>query len=401
MSPSLADAGVRTRGARVREFEFNQAANETIRTPETPYLDPDDFADVPRTGGREGLPKAFRMRHASHYVEQLMGDTPIQSVRQIPIDQVVGPEVKADVSDLVASIREVGLLQPLLVTSREPSRFELLAGRHRLSAARQAGLSAVPCLVVNGDQDADKLKAHTDRKPTIEEKEVPLAAVPSAADAAATAEVLRTAFSEISTSMRFIDSLAPIARINDSGLRATMLVNAISIEAHRATTLAAAAALLTRREPLRLEPIDCAAALQAIRAEIRVEARLKGVGLDWRQSVALVRTVADVEALSTGWSALIHAILSLAEEGDRLEIMFDAPRVRPALILHVKMHSESAVPVGERFFDAAWTDHPAGRGGAVMLAAALHSARLHGGRLSLATIDDGLSLTFAAPQPLD
>ena len=383
------------------EFEINQAANETIGAPETPYLDSDDFADVPRTRGREGLPKAFRMRHASHYVEQLMGDAPIQSVRQIPIDQVVGPEVKADVSDLVASIREVGLLQPLLVTPRDPSRFELLAGRHRLFAARQAGLSAVPCLLVNADQDADKLKAHSERKSTIDEKPVPPVAVPSAADAAATAEILRTAFAEISTSMRFIDSLAPIARLNDSGLRATMLVNAISIEAHRATTLAAAASLLTRREPLRLEPIDCAAILHAIRAEIRVEARLKGVGLDWTQSVALARTVADVEALSTGWSTLIHAILSLAEEGDRLEIMFDAPRVRPALILVVKMHSESPAPASDRFFDAAGVDHPAGRGGAVMLAAALQSARLHGGRLSLGTIDDGLSLTFVAPQPLD
>jgi hypothetical protein len=385
----------------VPEFEINQAANETIATPETPYLDPDDFADVPRTRGREGLPKAFRMRHGPHYVEQLMGDAPIQSVRQIPIDQVVGPEVKADVSDLVASIREVGLLQPLLVTSREPSRFELLAGRHRLSAARQAGLSAVPCLLVHTDQDADRLKSHTDRKPTVEEKPAVPPVAASAVDAAATADVLRTAFSEISTSMRFIDSLAPIARINDSGLRATMLVNAISIEAHRATTLAAAASLLTRREPLRLEPVDCAAVLQAIRAEIRVEARLKGVEIDWAQSVALARTVADVEALSTGWSALIHAILSLADEGDRLEIMLDAPRVRPALILRMKMHCDSPPLAGDRFFDASWADHPAGRGGGIMLAAALQSARLHGGRLSLCTVDDGLSMTFVAPQPLD
>ncbi|HEU4939664.1 MAG TPA: ParB N-terminal domain-containing protein [Vicinamibacterales bacterium] len=382
------------------EFEINQAAHETIASAETPYL-PDDFADVPRSRGREGLPKAFRMRHGSHYVEQLMGDAPIQSVRQIPIDQVVGPEVKADVSELVASIREVGLLQPLLVTSREPSRFELLAGRHRLSAARQAGLSAVPCLLVNTDHDADELKAHTERKSTIEEKPTPPPVVAPSIDSSATADVLRTAFSEISTSMRFIDSLAPIARINDSGLRATMLVNAISIEAHRATTLAAAASLLTRREPLRLEAIDGAAVLQAIRAEVRVEARMKGVTIDWTQSVALARTVADVEALSTGWSALVHALLSLADDGDRLEIMLDAPRVRPALILQVKMHCDSPAPAGDRFFDATWIDHPAGRSGAVMLAAALQSARLHGGRLSLATIDDGVSLTFVAPQPLD
>jgi len=391
----------------VPEFEINPVTNETITRPDTPYLDPDDFADVPRSRSREGLPAKFRMRHASHYVEQLMGDAPIQSVRQIPIDQVVGPDVTADVSDLVASIREVGMLQPLLVTSREASRFELLAGRHRLSAARQAGLEAVPCLLVNADQEAaSKLKAHTGRRSTVEEKRVdaPQATVSNdvaAADMAATAEVLRAAFSEISTSMRFIDALAPIARSNDTGLRTTMIVNAISVEAHRATTLAAAASMLTRREPLKLEPVDAAAILQSIRSEVRIEGRVKGVSIDWTQSVALAKTVADLEALSTGWSAFIHAMLALAEDGNRLEIVLEAPKVRPALILVVKLHSDGAVADGNRFFDATWPDHPAGRSGAVMLAAALQSARLHGGRLSFATIDDGLALTFVAPQPLD
>jgi len=266
----------------VPEFEISQAANETIATPETPYLDADDVARIPRTRGRE-----------------------------------------------------------------------------------QSAVSI------------------------------------SAADASATAEVLRTTFSEISTSMRFIDSLSPIARTHDSGLRATMLVDAISIEAHRATTLAAAASLLTRREPLRLQPIDSAAVLQGIRTDVRVEARVKGVSIDWKESVALARTVADVEALSTGWSALIHAILSLAEEGNRLDIMLEAPRVRPALILQVKLRSHSHAIAGDRFFDAGWPEHPAGRGGAIMLASALQSARLHGGRLSLTTTVDGLSLTFVAPQPLE
>jgi len=339
------------------------------------------------------------MRHASHYVEQLMGDGPIQSVRQIPIDQVIGPDVTADVSDLAASIREVGLLQPLLVTSREASRFELVAGRHRLSAARKAGLAAVPCLLVNAEGDAaTKLKEHTGRRSLVEEQPD---AVPLSAEALATAEVLRTAFSEISTSMRFIDSLAPIARTNDSGFRATMLVNAITVEAHRATTLAASASLLTRREPVKLEPVDCASLLQAIRSEVKVEARLKGVTMDWSESVTLARTVADSEALSAGWSSLLHAMLALAEEGDRLEVALDAPRVRPALILKVTLRTDAPAPNLDRFFDAGWAEHPAGRCGAIMLAAARQSARLHGGRLSAGTVEDGLSLTFVAPQPLD
>jgi len=390
-----------SRGARVPEFEINQATDPTIVRPETPFLDPDDFADVPRGRPREGLPPAFRSRHTSHYVEQLMGDGPIQSVRQIPIDQVVGPDVTADVTDLAASIREVGLLQPLLVRSREASRFELVAGRHRLSAARKAGLAAVPCLLVNAEGEAaDKLKEHTERHST-EEERAEAVSTPLSADAVATAEVLRTAFSEISSSMRFIDSLAPIARANDSGFRATMIVNAISVEAHRATTLAAAASLLTRREPLNLEPVDCASVLQTIRSEVKVEARLKGVTVDWAESVALARTVADSEALSTGWSALIHAMLAMAEEGDRLEVALDAPRVRPALILRITIRTVAPALTVERFFDAGWTGHPAGRCGAIMLAAALQSARLHGGRLSAGIVDGGLSVTFVAPQPLD
>ncbi len=331
-----------------------------------------------------------------------MGDGPIQSVRQIPIDQVVGPDVTADVTDLAASIREVGLLQPLLVTSRESSRFELVAGRHRLSAARKAGLAAVPCLLVNAEGEAaDKLKEHTGRRSTEEERAEAVSAPVSADAAAATAEVLRTSFTEISNSMRFIDSLAPIARTNDSGFRATMIVNAISVEAHRATTLAAAASLLTRREPLNLEPVDCASVLQTIRSEVKVEARLKGVTVDWTESVALARTLADSEALKTGWSALVHAMLAMAEDGDRLEVALDAPRVRPALILRITIRTAAPALNVERFFDAGWTGHPAGRCGAIMLAAALQSARLHGGRLSAGIVDGGLSVTFVAPQPLD
>jgi len=252
---------------------------------------------------------------------------------------------------------------------------------------------------MNAEGDtAVKLKEHTERRSLVEERpESP----PVSVEAAATAEVLRTAFSEISSSMRFIDSLAPIARANDSGFRATMIVNAISVEAHRATTLAAAASLLTRREPPRLEPVDCASLLQSIRSEVKVEGRLKGVTIDWAESVALARTVADGEALSTGWSALLHAILALAEEGDRIDVTLDAPRVRPALILNVKIRTEAPALNVERLFDASWSGHPAGRCGAIMLAAALQSARLHGGRLSAAIVDGGLSLTFVAPQPLD
>ena len=53
---------------------------------------------------------------------------------------------EAGIRELAASIREVGILQPLVVRST-PAGFELIAGERRLRAAREAGLERVPVLI--------------------------------------------------------------------------------------------------------------------------------------------------------------------------------------------------------------------------------------------------------------
>lgn len=53
---------------------------------------------------------------------------------------------EAGIRELAASIREVGILQPLVVRSTE-SGFELIAGERRLRAAKEAGLERVPVLI--------------------------------------------------------------------------------------------------------------------------------------------------------------------------------------------------------------------------------------------------------------
>src|SRR5215212_720838 len=50
------------------------------------------------------------------------------------------------IRELAASIKEVGILQPLVVRST-PAGFELIAGERRLRAAREAGLDRVPVLI--------------------------------------------------------------------------------------------------------------------------------------------------------------------------------------------------------------------------------------------------------------
>lgn len=60
--------------------------------------------------------------------------------------------------ELAASIREHGVLQPLLVRPISEGRYELIAGERRLRAAKKAGLRSVPALVRSANnQDALEL----------------------------------------------------------------------------------------------------------------------------------------------------------------------------------------------------------------------------------------------------
>jgi len=59
---------------------------------------------------------------------------------------------EAGIRELAASIREVGILQPLVVRSTD-SGFELIAGERRLRAAREAGLDRVPVLIRHAEDN--------------------------------------------------------------------------------------------------------------------------------------------------------------------------------------------------------------------------------------------------------
>ena len=105
---------------------------------------------------RIGLPTRVRMRHDSHYVDQLgrpVGD-PIG--RMIPVDEIQpNPhqprQSLGDLSELAASIREKGILEPILVR-RAGGRYEIIAGERRYRAACEAGLDEVPCIVRDADE---------------------------------------------------------------------------------------------------------------------------------------------------------------------------------------------------------------------------------------------------------
>ncbi len=100
---------------------------------------------------RFGLPGTLRMRHDTHFVEQL-GRTPGEPVgRLIPLDQIdPNPDQPrreiGDLAELVASVREKGVLEPILVRPLD-GRFQIIAGERRYRAAREAELDEVPCVI--------------------------------------------------------------------------------------------------------------------------------------------------------------------------------------------------------------------------------------------------------------
>lgn len=62
-----------------------------------------------------------------------------------------------ELEGLATSIRDMGLLQPLVVRRTGEDRYELIAGERRLRASRIAGLTSVPAIIRDTD-DTDLLK---------------------------------------------------------------------------------------------------------------------------------------------------------------------------------------------------------------------------------------------------
>ena len=95
------------------------------------------------------------MRHDEHYVEALAASAGTPVGRLIPID-LIDPnpnqprQVMGDLSELMASIGEKGILEPLLVRPRG-DRFQIVAGERRYQAAVQIGLRELPVVVRDVD----------------------------------------------------------------------------------------------------------------------------------------------------------------------------------------------------------------------------------------------------------
>ncbi len=95
-------------------------------------------------------------------VSLLSNDSPTRSVgvRVIAVDRIESnpqqPRLvfnQDTLDELTASIREHGVLQPILVRPIGQNQFQLVAGERRWRASKQAGLATIPALIEDIDDD--------------------------------------------------------------------------------------------------------------------------------------------------------------------------------------------------------------------------------------------------------
>ena len=118
--------------------------------------------DAPHGGAERKVNPMAKAKGLGRGLGALMGDVALQSQESgsvlLPISQVEPglnqPRKYFDeesLTDLAQSIREHGIIQPLTVRRLSSGYYQIIAGERRWRAAKQAGLSEVPAIVIEAD----------------------------------------------------------------------------------------------------------------------------------------------------------------------------------------------------------------------------------------------------------
>lgn len=386
-------------------MHFDPVSSQESPSARSPRIESEEFTDreiesenePPARRAREGLPPAFRMRHQRHYVEQLMGDAPIKTVRDIAVADIEAPpEEMADLQELEQSIRRMGVLEPLLV-ARQGTSYHVITGMNRLRAARNAGLPSVPCIVHEVDEEMRK-----NMREAATQRAVPPS--PAVRVEGSRELPLPPAFSEVTAGLNFVSALLPaITAAGQDRFRWSVLTDLAGIELQRARTVAAAAEALANKPAIdRTADVSCGELIGRIVASLAAEARLRGVRLDLQLPESDYRMPLDVAMITTAVTGMIQSLFALLPSDRAIRVHVKGTTVRPALLVQLSQDTVDLDPEAfRRFFDGDWQDHPAGGTGALLLAGAARIARLHGGRIDVQSLPmRGYSLTFVVPRPI-
>jgi len=111
---------------------------------------------------KRGLPERTGMRHDSHYVEELTRRSGRHIGSMLPLE-LIEPNAEqprtqlGNIEELAASVREKGVLEPILVRLIGPNRYRIISGERRYRAATLAGLDEIPAIELDVD-DREQLE---------------------------------------------------------------------------------------------------------------------------------------------------------------------------------------------------------------------------------------------------
>jgi ParB family chromosome partitioning protein len=105
---------------------------------------------------KRGLPERPMMRHDSHYVDELTKRSGRHIGSMLALASVEPnaeqPRTQlGNIEELAASIREKGVLEPILVRAIGPNRYQIISGERRYRAATLAGLDEIPAIELDVD----------------------------------------------------------------------------------------------------------------------------------------------------------------------------------------------------------------------------------------------------------
>src|SRR6476469_8255982 len=111
---------------------------------------------------KRGLPERASMRHDAHFVEELTRRSGRHIGSMIPLSMIEPNEEQprttlGNIEELAASIREKGVLEPILVRAIGPNRYQIISGERRYRAASMAGLDEIPAIELDVD-DKEQLE---------------------------------------------------------------------------------------------------------------------------------------------------------------------------------------------------------------------------------------------------
>jgi ParB family chromosome partitioning protein len=111
---------------------------------------------------KRGLPVRVKMRHEAHFVEELAARSEAPVGKMVPLSAIEADprqprSTMGDLSELVASIRDKGILEPILVRpypgDLPGTLYQIISGERRFRAAQEAGLYEVPAIEMDVSEE--------------------------------------------------------------------------------------------------------------------------------------------------------------------------------------------------------------------------------------------------------